>query len=289
MVSLPGRAHALMREPLLLFAAGGVLLYALAAWIDRPASREIRIGAAEVAQLRAYWEAQAGRAPTAGELAGLVDERIDEEVLYREALRLGLDRDDVIVRRRLAQKLAFLGADTAEVPAPDDAELRAWFAQHRARYAVPDVYSLRLLYFSPERRGRAVLEDARAALHQLDGLDADTPVPPGVGDPFMLPSVQAEVAASELQRDFGSAFVQALRSAPVGRWHGPVTSALGVHLVQVVARHGAFAPAFEPVAAQVREDYLADARRKAHDDWVAGLRNGYRIEVEGVGPAPGSR
>ncbi len=277
-----------LREPMAVFVLCGALLYLCAWWLDGQdgrSERSIRVDAADVAQLRGYWEAQAERAPTAAELAALVDERIDEEVLYREALRLGLDRDDVIVRRRLAQKLAFLNAGTANIPAPDEGRLRAWFDRHRARYAVPDVFTLRLLYFSPERHGPAVVDVARAALHEVQDLGVDGAVPPGLGDPFMLPSVQADVGAAQLARDFGSAFPAALRAAPVGRWHGPVESALGVHLVQVVARRGAFAPTYEAVAAQVRDDYTEDARRQAHGAWVRGLRGAYRIEVHGLDAA----
>jgi peptidyl-prolyl cis-trans isomerase C len=127
--------RAALREPLLHFVLIGALLFAFTAWRQQQQVRtEIRITSGEIAQLAAFWETQSQRQPTSEELRGLIEERIDEEVLAREAVRLGLDRDDVIVRRRLAQKMAFVSDDLAVLTEPAETDLRAYFDAHRQAY-----------------------------------------------------------------------------------------------------------------------------------------------------------
>lgn len=262
-------------EPMVWFFLLGAGLFFLVAGLDLRRDSVIRIGAGDIAQVSAYWEAQAQRSPSEEELAGLIEERVNEEVLYREALRMGLDRDDVIIRRRLAQKLAFLRTDDED--APDEAALRAYYAENGERYAAPDTFTFEHVYFSPERRGADLERAARAALEQLEETAGATS---GLGDPFMLQQTAVDVAAMDVVRDYGEAFALALGAAPIGVWTGPVESAYGLHVVRVSARRGAFAQPYETVAAQVREDYLAQRRRSANADWMRELRRRYRIVVE---------
>ncbi|HKS58106.1 MAG TPA: hypothetical protein VJS12_22615, partial [Steroidobacteraceae bacterium] len=176
--------RATIREPLLHFVLIGAVLFAFTAWRQQKQDQsEIRITSGEIAQLAAFWETQSQRKPTDAELRGLIEERIDEEVLAREAIRLGLDRDDVIVRRRLAQKMAFVSDDLAVVDEPAEADLRAYFDAHAEAYSTPDLYALRHVYFNPDRHGMALDADAQRALQRLTrGAD-----PNDIGDPFMLP------------------------------------------------------------------------------------------------------
>jgi hypothetical protein len=257
------------------FALLGAGLFFLVAALDLQRDTVIRIGAGDIAQISAYWEAQAQRAPTEDELAALIEERVNEEVLYREALHLGLDRDDVIVRRRLAQKIVFLRTDNEA--APSDEALRAFYGENSERYAAPDTFTFEHIYFSPERRGADVERAARAA---LDRIEETASIPAGLGDPFMLQQSGVDVTAVELARDYGEAFARTLATAPVGAWSGPVESAYGLHLVRVISRRGAFAQPYESVATQVREDYLAERRRSANEVWVRALRSRYRIVIE---------
>lgn len=261
-------------EPMVWFALLGAGLFFLVAALDLRRDTEIRISAGDIAQISAYWEAQAQRAPSEEELAGLIEERVNEEALYREALRMGLDRDDVIVRRRLAQKVAFLRTDNET--APSEAALQAYYAENSERYAAPDTFTFEHIYFSPERHGAGVERAARAGLERIEEGGAVS----GLGDPFMLQLSGVDVTAAELARDYGESFARALAGAPIGVWSGPVESAYGLHLVRVVSRQGAFAQPYETVAAQVREDYLADRRRSANTAWVRDLRSRYRIVIE---------
>ena len=269
--------HAAIREPLLHFVLIGALLFAFTALRqEQQAQAEIRIGAGEVAQLAAFWETQAQRKPTSEELRGLIEERIDEEVLAREAVRLGLDRDDVIVRRRLAQKMAFVSDDLTPVAEPADAELRAYFDAHRDSYATPDLYALRHVYFNPDRHGMALDADAQRALQRLlRGANASE-----MGDPFMLPRELADVTRNDIARDFGSAFADAVTGTAPGTWAGPVRSPFGVHLVKLESHTPLSAASFEDVRDRVRQAYLAQKQREANVALRTKLRQQYRIVVE---------
>jgi peptidyl-prolyl cis-trans isomerase C len=269
--------HAAVREPLLHFVLIGAALFAVTAYRQEKSEQaEIRISAGEVAQLAAFWETQSQRKPSAEELQGLIEERIDEEVLAREAVRLGLDRDDVIVRRRLAQKMAFVSDDLALVGEPAEAELRAYFGTHRETYTVPDLYALRHVYFNPDRHGMALDTDAQRALQRLArGANADE-----VGDPFMLPRELADVSRDDIARDFGSIFADAVTGSTPGTWSGPVRSPFGVHLVKLESHTPRTAARFEDVRDLVREAYVAQKQREANLAMRAKLRQQYRIVVE---------
>ena len=269
--------HAAVREPLLHFLLIGAVLFAFTALRQQQVEQsEIRISAGEVAQLAAFWETQSQRKPSAEELQGLIEERIDEEVLAREAVRLGLDRDDVIVRRRLAQKMAFVSDDLALMGEPAEAELRAYFEAHRETYTVPDLYALRHVYFNPDRHGMALDTDAQRALQRLArGANADE-----VGDPFMLPRELASVSRDDIARDFGSIFADAVTGSTPGTWTGPVRSPFGVHLVKLESHTPRTAARFEDVRDLVRDAYLAQKQREANAAMRAKLRQQYRIVVE---------
>jgi peptidyl-prolyl cis-trans isomerase C len=266
-----------LREPLLHFALIGALLFAFTAWRQQQHDRaEIRITSGEIAQLAAFWETQSQRTPTSQELRGLIEERIDEEVLAREAVRLGLDRDDVIVRRRLAQKMAFVSDDLAVVTEPAEADLRAYFDAHKEAYATPDLYALRHVFFNPDRHGTALDADAQRALQRLTrSANASE-----VGDPFMLPSELADVSRDDIARDFGSVFADAVAASTPGTWAGPVRSPFGVHLIKLESHTPSSVARFEDVRDRVREGFLAQKQQEANAALRARLRQQYRIVVE---------
>jgi peptidyl-prolyl cis-trans isomerase C len=273
--------RAAVREPLLHFVLIGALLFAVTALRQKQSEHaEIRITAGEVAQLAAFWETQSQRKPSAEELRGLIEERIDEEVLAREAVRLGLDRNDVIVRRRLAQKMAFVSDDLAAVAEPPEHELRAYFDAHRATYTTPDLYALRHVYFNPDRHTTLDIDAQRALQRLTRGANADE-----VGDPFMLPRELADVSRQDIVRDFGSSFADAVTGSTPGSWSGPVRSPFGVHLVKLESHIPSSAARFEDVRDSVRDAYLGQKQREANAALRTRLRQQYKIVVE---PAEGT-
>jgi hypothetical protein len=172
----------LLREPLGQFVALGIVLfvvYALASdLLASDEARRIAITESEIELLATTWERQWQRAPTAKELHALVDSRVREEVLYREALALGLDRNDVVVRRRMVQKMELLSQDLALLADPTDPELQAFFDENREDYRIPPRVSFSHVYFNADRRGEAVLEDAERVLAEIR---AQTPQPTAAG------------------------------------------------------------------------------------------------------------
>ena len=169
-----------LREPLLhvllIGAALFVVYYALNPGAgQRQDSNRIAITADDLAQIRLAWMAQWQRPPTPDEMRNLLDGKIREEVLFREAMALGLDKDDTIVKRRLAQKMEFVMEDASALREPADDELRRWFAQNAQRFAMPSLVTFRHLYFSPDLRGARARDDAADALRKLAGKPEEAP------------------------------------------------------------------------------------------------------------------
>ena len=268
------------REPLVLFLLLGLALFG-AERLLRPSlgseSFAIDVGEGEIVRISSLWEAQMGRAPTPAELDGLVDDHVREEVLYREAIRLGLDRNDTIVRRRLAQKMGFLLEDTLQIEEPSDADLARWYATQSERYREPARTTLAHIYFSRDRRGERSESDARELLAQLL---VDSELQTGwrtLGDPFMLRREYADRSRRELSEQFGAGFSVALEALPVGAWGGPIPSVYGHHLVRVSGRSEAMLPELANVRDQVLQGYRDERRREANRNALKALRARYRV------------
>ena len=260
-------ATTLWREPLIYFLAAGLALFAIAEAFSGDDAEVIVVSDAERGRLAAQWRAQMGRPPGEAELAGLVEQWIREEIYYREALALGLDQGDVIVRRRLAQKLTFLTEDLATGTATDSATLEAYHAEHAERYTEPERFTFSHRYFSSERRDQAEA-DARAALA--------TPDP--AGDPFLLQQHYAARSTQQIAELFGREFAAALTELTVDeRWQGPLRSAYGWHLVRLEQRHSERRQPFDEVAERVAADYQQDRRRLANEAFYESLRGRYRV------------
>jgi hypothetical protein len=271
----------LHKEPLLHFLALGVMLFGLNSWRakqapEEPSASRIEVTAGVIDQLRAGYERQFGRAPHEAELRGLVTGHVREEVLCREALAMGLDRDDTIVRRRLAQKMEFLTNDLAGAVEPQEEAVQRFFTGNAARYAKPGRVTFRHVYFSKEKRGPAGDAAAREALIALEkGASDET-----VGDSFLHGFQFMRREQEEVSALFGPEFAKELAARQTGRWHGPVVSSYGLHLVRVEDR-----TAPRPVdLAEVREAVLRDLneerRSTANREVFEKLRERYQIVVD---------
>jgi peptidyl-prolyl cis-trans isomerase C len=272
----------LLREPLLHFLLiGGVLFAADAALREdaAPSDKVIRITDAEVDRLRAQWRKQYQRLPSLTELQGLVDARVREEVLYREALAMGLDQDDSIIQRRLAQKLEFLIEDLAAAREPSDAELSAFFEERQAAYRLPGQVSFSQVFFSPDRRGRAAEADASLVLAGLRA-EALPAAAADQGDRFMMGASYSEQRPQDVEAVFGPEFVQALFEIEPGGWSGPIPSAYGWHLVRTEARSPSRVPTLAQVADQVRHDWSYEQRRLANEAVFERLAARYELTIE---------
>lgn len=263
----------LLREPLFHFLLLGLLVW----WLDSLSSRdereEIYVGDAEVARIVALWERQWRRAPTEVELRNLVDDRIREEILYREALRMGLDEDDTVIRRRLAQKIAFVSEDRAIPGEASEVELQDFFAAHSNRYRRPATFSLVQVPFTNEA-GEA---DARSALESLPFV-ADAALGE-LGSASMLPRRIARWTAREVAAEFGRAFLDGLEIDHIGDWQGPVASAFGHHAVRIDRFEAERAATLSEARRAVERDWLEWRRREANDAFYLELRKRYTVNI----------
>jgi hypothetical protein len=274
----------LLREPLLHFLALGASIFLIAALRAVPSARDtasnrIVVTAGDVQHIADAFARTWQRQPTPAELAGLVDEHVRDEVYYREALALGLDRDDAVVRRQLRQKMEFVVEDAVAGPAPSDADLQVYLDAHPDDFRREPEVSFRHVYLDRDRRGARAVDDAHALIARLAraGPDFDTAA---LGDPIMLPSDFDHVAASEVARTFGDEFAAALAAVPVSQWSGPIVSGYGLHVVFVRSRTSGRLPALDEVLDEVSRELGAATRKRMVDDAYAARRARYDVVIE---------
>jgi hypothetical protein len=269
-----------LREPLLHFAVLGAGLFVLFGLVGGPAEQgpnRIVISAAKVENLAGLFGRTWRRPPTPAELDGLIADHIKEEILYREALALGLDADDIVIRRRLRQKMEFVSEDTAPPAEPTEAGLRAFLAEHADRFRNPSRLSFAQVYLSPDRRGEDAWGDAERLLVALDAGKSD---PAASGDPFLLEQDYRDLATHDVERLFGEAFAARIAEIPVGRWSGPVESGYGLHLVLVRERTPASQPDLAEVREAVADEWRTARREEANRAFYDRLRANYEVTVE---------
>ncbi len=271
-----------LREPLLHFLLFGAVLFVAYGYFEPrvgtpEASKQIRLTSDELLQLATYFQSQWRRPPTMEEFSRLVDEKVREEVLYREAIAMGLEREDTIVKRRMAQKMQFLAEDVATQREPDRAELEAWFAGNSATFALPGRINFRQVYFSPDRRGDRAQGDAEKALAKLVGQPGDSKIAASVGDPFMLQEYYGDRSPDQIAKEFGPAYARAVFRAKPGAWQGPIESGFGWHLVFVDSLVPGRVPAFAEVEPDVKAVWLVEQKAIAWDKAYREMRAKYTV------------
>ncbi len=268
-----GAVCRVLRQPLLHFLLIGTAVFALFARLDDtpPATPNDRIvvGEARVAQLAEGFEAVWRRPPTEDELAGLIDDFVREEVYVREALALGLDRDDAVIRRRLRQKMEFLTASAADALVPSDADLRAFYADHEARFTTPVRVALDQVFLG-EAPGESAVADVLAALDR--GVAPET-----LGARTLLPRSLPASPETVIDGTFGRGVFEAVLELEPGTWTGPVRSAYGSHLVRVTQRTEATPLPFDAVRADVEAEWRRARAAALEQERFENLRARYEI------------
>ena len=217
----------------------------------------------DLAQMTVSILAQERPAPDAREMAALIEQSVREEVLYREAVAVGFDQGDEIVKRRMAQKMEFLAEDLSDLREPTQADLRSWFNEHQDLFMVPARITFRHIYFSPDRRGARALADAAAAQKRLAGKPAEWSGAAREGDRFMFQDRYADRSAEQVASVFGGGFAKAIFQATPGEWLGPVESGLGYHLVAVEELRPPSSPPSRRSCRHVKRPGI-DAQREAY-------------------------
>jgi peptidyl-prolyl cis-trans isomerase C len=276
-----------LRDPLLHFLLIGIALFAAYRMLNPPADRpdqmdRIELTQDDLRQMAVAWIAQGRPSPSAEQMAGLVAAKVREEVLYREALALGLDKDDTIVKRRLAQKMDFLAEDAAALREPDRQEIEAWFRARSNAFASPPRASFTHIYFSFDRRGESALAEAAKALATIKDEPRDSPAATKLGDPFMFQDYYGNRSPTQLATQFGPGFAKALFQAQPRSWKGPIESGYGWHLVFVDAITPVRVPAFEEVEADVRTEWIAEQRARSKEKAFEAMRARYTIVLPGA-------
>jgi hypothetical protein len=270
-----------LREPLLHFLLIGLglfLLFGQASPGDSE-SRRIVINQGQVDDMVRQHQAALNRPPTSAELNGLIDTYVRQEILYREGVSLGLDRDDPVIKRRIRQKYELI-AEEAERSAPSDADLLAYLKTHPAKFVQPAVVSFDQIYFDIAIASPKDVAAAKSAL--TDGADPST-----FGQASMLPRHFDNSSLDLVARDFGDGFARQVGTAPVGRWVGPLPSGIGVHLVRVSARATPQLPPLDRVRSAVAREWESDQRTRSRDVDYRKLRSEYKVVVEAkLPPAP---
>jgi peptidyl-prolyl cis-trans isomerase C len=271
-----------LREPLLHFLlAGFVIFVGYRVLHPNPEageqSRRIVLTEGDLRQISVAWLAQGRPAPTPDQMKSLLESKVREEILFREALGLGLDKDDAIIKRRLAQKMDFLFEDLAALREPTSAELEAWFAKNAEHFALPPRASFRLLYFSPDRRGARAREDASQALTKLAAEPADSPAAAALADPFMFQSAYSDRTPEQVLKLFGPNFAQELFRLKPGSWQGPVRSGYGWHLAWIDEIVPGRIPDLAEVEPDVKAAWLEDQRDAIRDKAFEAMRARYTV------------
>ena len=274
-------ARRLIREPLVHFLLLGSLLFLYSHWkgAEGPGSHRIVITNGEVEHLSAGFVRMWQRQPTQAELDGLMDDYVKEEAATREALTMGLDRNDPIIRRRLRQKLEFLADDSLPANAPSDAQLQAWLDRHPDAFRGEPRLAFRQVYVDASKHGERAKVEANRLLAELRNGGPTISISK-IGDASLLPAEQPLVPLSETARVFGDVFAQEILKLQPGMWNGPVESSFGLHLVLVQNNVMAVPPKLDEIRPQVEREVMQEWRKAQLDAMYQALLKKYSVNIE---------
>lgn len=274
------------KEPLLHFLVIGALIFVVFSVVNNEEismdGNRIVVSAGDIERLSGNWSRKWNRPPTETELSGLVDSYIREEVYYREALALGLDQDDTVLRRRMMQKMEFLSNDLADLSNPDETALNEYFLVNQDKYELPARISFTHIYFSLDRHGNRILDDAGKVLADIRASATPVPSAPERGDSFMLQYDFTLETPFEVARLFGQGFAEQLFQLETESWQGPVESGYGLHLVRISEKVEARMPELAAAIDRVRTDYMFEQRQKTNKAIYERFRERYEIVVENM-------
>jgi peptidyl-prolyl cis-trans isomerase C len=264
--------NVLRTSSLVHFLALGGVIFGLA---PKPArTTDIHISKDQLEALEALESRRSGNVDDSARRSNVLQRTIEDELLVREAIRLGLDRDDGIVRQRLVQKMLFLAEDLGGVSRDaTESELRAYHNATRAQWSAPAAVDLEHIFLAPGNTTDI------GALRKL--ADASLEHPPPLGDAFPAPRV-VHASPEELERSYGADFARAAVSAPMGSFGSPVESKFGRHLVRVIKRTEGHLRSYEEAFGELRLAYLVERKRKVTEDLITRAFANYRVDVDGV-------
>jgi len=279
------------REPLVHFLLLGVALFMAYELISKPGNSDslgkILVTQGQIENLSSGFAKAWQRPPTKEELAGLVQDLIREEVYCREAMALGLDKDDTVIRHRLRQKMEFISDDIAAMPEPTDADLNAYMQAHPDRFRAEELFSFSQVYLNPEKHENIArdIEELRIRLNRAGG-QAEVSA---LGDTLLIDRTFNGVSTSEVAKQFGEKFAARLGEVSTGQWQGPIESGYGTHLVFVAERTDASVHKLPEVRDDVRREWANAERLKLNEKFYQDLLRRYTVSIEGFELTKNSR
>lgn len=281
------------RDPFIQFLIAGSLVFAVFSMVTDGGSsdKNITVSAMDIARLHGQWSTQYSKQPTDDQLDAIIDQHVREEVLYREAKKLNLGEEDIIIRRRMVQKYLFLSESLVEIAEPSELELSGFYTDNKQRYTIPEKLSFRHIYFSHSQIGKTdgdngdnSAESAAANIAQsLNESHIDASTWNKQGDAFMLPREYAAREHSQISELFGAVFARGLAGITedtIGTWVAPIRSAYGWHAVKLLQRVPPATPLLADICQQVLADYVDEKRQQANADYYQSIRNQYHITVD---------
>jgi len=272
------RIRSLLGEPMLHFVLIGIALFAVYRWMAPVDSGGHRIVITQdvVNDLITQQVAARGRQPSSTELDHLIESYVREEILYREGVKLGLDRDDIVVKRRVRQKIELIAEEDASTRAPSDADLSAYLAANQARFMQPAILTFEQVFLGQHTSAPAVVRAAAVTGERLRSGAS----PERLGTPTLLPYRMTQTPADLVARDFGAAFAAALEKVPLAEWAGPIESSFGAHHVRVSDRTPPETPQLAAVRDQVVREWENERRQRARNDVFEKMRGDYQVSIE---------
>jgi hypothetical protein len=276
----------ILKSPPIYFFVIGFVVFGLHSFLNRATQDDtdpftVEVTSADIEWIRSSWEARMKRQPTQRELQGLIDRYIREEILYREALGMDLDERDLVIQRRLVQKLTFVFEDLAETMEPTDEELKKYMQKNQEKYRIPKMMSFTQVYFNPSKR-KDIMKEVKTVLARLKRTESGPEEAVSLGDTIMIDSSFRQKAPEEVARALGGRFAKALFSINEKGWQGPIVSTFGLHLVYISERVASRMPAFENIRRNVHYDFMYDRKKKVIDGAYNAVKSRYTILVEGL-------
>ena len=276
----------LFTEPLIQFLVIGASIYGAYALFGTPEEdfRDtlVHVDSNRINAFISEWESRWNRPPTKEEIDGLIRSYIREDVLYRQAVEMGLNEDDPITRRRMAQKLEFLTGDLAMMVEPEEGELEAYFDENEAAYRQADQLTFIQVFLDPDSREEATLDDAAELLAELQAAGLPDAQNLQAGDQNMLQNYFQSATTLSIARQLGNGFTESVMKLEPGKWHGPVLSGYGVHLVYVYDHQVAPPAEFEDVKASVLENWQLEQREEFNAEFLESLKERYEIVIDEI-------
>ncbi len=269
----------IFKEPFFHFISIGIALFLLYSNVTNETNSKntILIDNSDIANILANWEMTWKRPPTEEELKGLLNQNLKQEVFYLEALRMNLDHNDEIIKRRLSQKMQFLAKNIANITAPSEESLRKYYQEHRKKYLAPQSYSLYQIIFSPDKR-KNYYEDALKTRNQNP--NASFKEMENKGDALPFAYFQKNKSDKQLAMQFGNEFPKNIKDKELNKWIGPIASSFGFHLVYITEEKAPYLPEFELKRKEVERDFKYENQKKTDEEVYRALKKNYTIELD---------